>query len=82
LTSGHSAGINPANAVICVGVLEGRVTELMFNKASLDMRRIVEIEGSTSALKHKAVTVAPTQKMKTQGGPFIPQVVVTGRLDG
>jgi hypothetical protein len=79
---GNKEGISPRNAKVCMGVIESRVSELLYQKSELDMRRMVELEGSNTQLLKKATTMAPGPKIKTSGGPFVPQVIVTGRLDG
>ncbi len=65
-----------------MGAVERRVAELLHQKSELDMRRMVELEGSTTLLHKKATTMTPGPKIKSSGGPYVPQVIVTGRLDG
>jgi len=59
--------------------LEHRTTELIFEKGILDVRKQVEIDGN--AWPKKPQLWVQGQKPPPQGGPFKPQLHITGRLD-
>lgn len=60
-------------------VVEHRTTELLFEKGLLEVRKSVELDGNP--LPKKAALWVQGQKPAPQGGPFKPQVHVTGRVD-
>lgn len=78
---GNKSGIQPRNVLLCLAVLEHKVTELQQIKAELEVRKFVELEGGQLQAQKQGPTVAPGPKNKLNGGPFKPNVVVTGRLD-
>ena len=63
-------------------VIETRVNELLLLKGELELRRDVEILKSPAAMKNKPTAFPPGPKAQSLGGPYVPLVVVTGRLDG
>jgi len=69
--------------LLVVKVITERIEEFLRLAKVLDARRLIELEGDTShtLLKGQTTALAPP-KVKTQGGPFIPKLLVTGRVDG
>ncbi len=76
---GNQNGMGPHNICLCMKALEHRVTELLFEKGMLEVRKSVEIEGN--AIPKKPQLWTQGQKPPPQGGPFKPIVHVTGRVD-
>lgn len=77
--SGNQHGTKPHNICLVMKVLEHRATELLFEKGMLEIRKAVEIDGMP--LPKKPQLWVQGQKPPPQGGPFKPQVHVTGRVD-
>ncbi|XP_035707235.1 coiled-coil domain-containing protein 114 [Folsomia candida] len=76
---GNQQGIKPHNIALVMKVVEHRTTELLFEKGLLEVRKSVELDGNP--LPKKAALWVQGQKPAPQGGPFKPQVHVTGRVD-
>ncbi|ODN02721.1 Coiled-coil domain-containing protein 63 [Orchesella cincta] len=76
---GNQNGMGPHNICLCMKALEHRVTELLFEKGMLEVRKLVELDGNQIPKKPQLWTQG--QKPPPQGGPFKPVVHVTGRVD-
>lgn len=71
--------MKPHNICFVMKVVEHRTTELIFEKGYLEVRKSVEIDGNP--LPKKPALWVQGQKPPPQGGPFKPQVHITGRVD-
>jgi len=71
--------MRPHNVNLCMKALEHRTTELIFEKGILEVRKMVELDGMPAPKKPQLWIQG--QKPPPQGGPFKPQVHVTGRID-
>jgi hypothetical protein len=59
--------------------LEHRTTELLFEKGLLEIRKAIELDGLPFPKKPQLWVTG--QKPTPQGGPFKPQLHITGRID-
>lgn len=65
--------------MLCMSAIENRVSEMMFDKQLYEIRKSVEINNANLPKLGKLGTQGV--RHKHGGGPYIPQLMITGRLD-
>lgn len=73
--------VTPYNVIHFMHAIETRARELMVEKQNLELRKSVEID-NMSVLRAAAGKQGSQNKGKHAGGPFLPDVIVAGRVDG